>query len=573
MANKQISQLPAASELQNNDLLVAEQNGVAKSVTGTVLLAMLDGHGGIASTSYTPPVAPSLQGTLTLTFADGTTASVPVYNGAQGATGSQGIQGEKGDPFTYEDFTPEQIESLRGPQGIQGATGNPGYCHIKWASVEPTSDADMSDTPDAWMGIYSGSSSTAPTAYTAYSWYEIKGDTGADGAPGARGSWIWQSNADVHGSGSNQYFYESEIYAPTPGTDAVVMRGDMVIYGDTYWFFTGEKDTTDNTKYFVGVGHSLNSAALPEYGQEGQVLKKLSDNSYDVGWAAPDVYYAIYGTTGFQNISNASDDGRVVILKRESNVGNEYTENTYYLQGLFKQFSLGDLPYLTRGIAVFAHTESDGTIYVATATWNFGSLDTTWTHTTVSPGGGSSDYTDLSNKPSINSVTLSGNKTAADLSLASAADVAAKYTKPSGGIPASDLASAVQTSLGKADTALQSVPSTYRTAAAQDTIDAGKEDKVTEVTVSTAGAVTQALDAGKIYHFTGALTALTITLNAAASGQIAHYHCDFDCGSTAPTVSIPNTVTMPDGNSFEANKHYEVDILNNFGAVLSWPNS
>lgn len=30
-----------------------------------------------------------------------------------------------------------------------------------------------------------------------------------------------------------------------------------------------------------------------------------------------------------------------------------------------------------------------------------------------------------------------------------------KYVKPSGGIPATDLASAVQTSLGKADTALQ----------------------------------------------------------------------------------------------------------------------
>ena len=34
-------------------------------------------------------------------------------------------------------------------------------------------------------------------------------------------------------------------------------------------------------------------------------------------------------------------------------------------------------------------------------------------------------------------------------------DIAAKYTKPSGGIPKTDLASAVQTSLGKADTALQ----------------------------------------------------------------------------------------------------------------------
>lgn len=53
------------------------------------------------------------------------------------------------------------------------------------------------------------------------------------------------------------------------------------------------------------------------------------------------------------------------------------------------------------------------------------------------------------------------------------------YSKPTGGIPKSDLVAAVQTSLDKANSALQSVPSTYRTAAAQDTIDSGKVDKVT----------------------------------------------------------------------------------------------
>ena len=100
--------------------------------------------------------------------------------------------------------------------------------------------------------------------------------------------------------------------------------------------------------------------------------------------------------------------------------------------------------------------------------------------------------------------------------------------------------------------------------------DVGAAPAVTEVTVATDGAVTQALDPGKIYHFTGALTALTITLTAAASGQIAQYHFDFDCGSAAPTVTIPNTVTMPDSQSFVASTHYEVDILNNYGAVLSW---
>lgn len=36
------------------------------------------------------------------------------------------LKGEKGDPFTYEDFTPEQLEGLRGPQGPQGERGAQG---------------------------------------------------------------------------------------------------------------------------------------------------------------------------------------------------------------------------------------------------------------------------------------------------------------------------------------------------------------------------------------------------------------------------------------------------------------
>lgn len=69
------------------------------------------------------------------------------------------------------------------------------------------------------------------------------------------------------------------------------------------------------------------------------------------------------------------------------------------------------------------------------------------------------------------------------------ADVAAKgftknagtYSKPAGGIPKADLANDVQASLGKADTALQEHQSlaAYRTAAEQDIIDNGKQDKIT----------------------------------------------------------------------------------------------
>ena len=51
-----------------------------------------------------------------------------------------------------------------------------------------------------------------------------------------------------------------------------------------------------------------------------------------------------------------------------------------------------------------------------------------------------------------------------------------KYTKPFEGIPDTDLSADVQASLGRADTALQpDALSAYRTAAAQDVIDAGKQ--------------------------------------------------------------------------------------------------
>lgn len=84
-------------------------------------------------------------------------------------------------------------------------------------------------------------------------------------------------------------------------------------------------------------------------------------------------------------------------------------------------------------------------------------------------GGGVSDYDDLTNRPSINNVTLTGNKSLSDLGIAAESDipdVSGFYTKPSDGIPKSDLVSAVQTSLGKADTALQSETDPVFTASA-----------------------------------------------------------------------------------------------------------
>lgn len=57
------------------------------------------------------------------TYADFTQEQLAALTGPRGETGPQG---PKGDPFTFDDFTPEQLEELVGPQGPKGDTGETG---------------------------------------------------------------------------------------------------------------------------------------------------------------------------------------------------------------------------------------------------------------------------------------------------------------------------------------------------------------------------------------------------------------------------------------------------------------
>lgn len=210
MANKQISQLPEASAVTIADLLALEQNGTAKKVTGQTLMralaAALDGHGGITSIELTSTVG--LVDTYTVTLADGTTETFSVTNGQNGTNGTDGTDGVTFTPSVSTDgvisWTNDggrQNPPSVNIKGETGATGAATYTYIKWASEQPTSDADMGDIPDEWFGIYVGASSTAPAHYTDYAWYKVKGETGETGADGESiGSVVWLSNS----SGSPQ---------------------------------------------------------------------------------------------------------------------------------------------------------------------------------------------------------------------------------------------------------------------------------------------------------------------------------------------------------------------------------
>ena len=102
-------------------------------------------------------------------------------------------------------------------------------------------------------------------------------------------------------------------------------------------------------------------------------------------------------------------------------------------------------------------------------------------------------------------------------------EVAGRYEKPSTGIPKTDLASDVQTSLGKADTALQQHQSlaAYRTAADQDTIDAAQDTAI----------------AGK----------LPATGNAYRAASIPMGQLDSTSTATDMTATVPGITELRDG--------------------------
>lgn len=123
--------------------------------------------------------------------------------------------------------------------------------------------------------------------------------------------------------------------------------------------------------------------------------------------------------------------------------------------------------------------------------------------------GGTTNYNDLTNKPTINGVTLEGNKTSADLNIQS---------------------QTTQTDHGTADTTFTLPPNQY--------------------------------------HTWGEVASLTLTLGAETSGVANGYWFSFDSGDTATTLSLPDTVQTD--IVVEPNTHYECMIVNDYMTFYDW---
>lgn len=185
MADKAISELIAAEQITATDMFVLEQNGTAKKLTGQVLLnwltAAADGHGGIQNIAKTG--SNGLEDTYRITLADTTVFDFVVTNGrgisSVVKTSTSGLVDTY--TITYSDGTTSTFTVTNGAKGDQGENT---YTWIKYASQEPTEAShSMGDVPDNWIGIYYGTSSSAPADWTEYQWFKMKGETGAVGDP------------------------------------------------------------------------------------------------------------------------------------------------------------------------------------------------------------------------------------------------------------------------------------------------------------------------------------------------------------------------------------------------------
>lgn len=164
------------------------------------LTTLADGHGGIASITAVESSADAGTNVITVTMADGSTASFNVKNGSKGSTGLQT------------------------------------RVWIRYAHVQPTQNSDMGTSPDEWIGIATNTSSSAPSSYTSYTWYKYKGEKGDTGDTGKGVSNITASRTSGTGA---------------PGTTdtytATVTYTDSSTSSYTFQVYNGENGTGTGT--------------------------------------------------------------------------------------------------------------------------------------------------------------------------------------------------------------------------------------------------------------------------------------------------------------------------------------
>lgn len=204
-----------------------------------------------------------------ITFTDGSTAYAVSKQGEKGDTGAKGATGEAGKSAYevalengFEGSEGEWLESLKGAQGLQGLQGPQGeqgiqgpkgdsgdigksgatsYFHIKYSSVaNPKTSAQMSETPDMYIGTYVDFTEADSNNPKDYTWSQFKGSQGPQGEQGIEG----KNGID----GKTSYLHIAYANNATGTSGFSVSDSANKTYIGQYIDFVSE-DSTDPSKY------------------------------------------------------------------------------------------------------------------------------------------------------------------------------------------------------------------------------------------------------------------------------------------------------------------------------------
>lgn len=156
-----------------------------------------------------------------------------------GETGAKGDKGETGPRGPKGEQGIAGATGATGAQGPKGADGKTSYIHIKYSPVPIPKDSQITDTPNAYIGVYTDYNPNDSNKASAYTWSKWQGEDGAQGVQGPKGTdgktsyihFAYANSADGKTNFSTTYF-SGALYV---GTLTDYNSADSTTYSAYTW--------------------------------------------------------------------------------------------------------------------------------------------------------------------------------------------------------------------------------------------------------------------------------------------------------------------------------------------------
>ena len=271
--------------------------------------------------------------------------------GQQGATGPQGEKGDKGDPFTYADFTEAQLAALKGEKGDKGDTGETG-----------------ATGPQGPQGIQGVQGETGPQGATGPQGPQgVQGETGLQGPQGVSGVYVgsgempegYNVQIDPTGSHSESLAIDTTLTQSGQAADAKA-TGDAInsLSGKMVQSVNNQKpDENGNVTVEAGGGEtaftlidsgeiedgtvSLEFGNLEKYSEITCCLSLIRNNNNSSSGVSLYVngfnivsggsYFIVYNQETYPTISiKKVSENRILCMANGAGLNNSHNVNSYF---------------------------------------------------------------------------------------------------------------------------------------------------------------------------------------------------------------------------------------------------